>query len=51
MSVMGIFVNTILYPFSSTAVAIYGISLKVQNMAQIMVMGMNNGLIPIIAYN
>lgn len=51
MSVMGIFVNTILYQFSYTAVAIYGISLRVQSMSQIVVMGMNNGLIPIIAYN
>lgn len=51
MSVMGIFINTILYQFSSTAVAIYGILLKVQNLALIGVQGMNNGLIPIIAYN
>ena len=51
MSVMGIFINTILYQFSSTAVAIYGILLKCQNLAQIGVQGMNNGLIPIIAYN
>lgn len=51
MSFMGIFINTILYQFSSTAVAIYGIALKIQNLAQIAVMGMNNGLIPIIAYN
>lgn len=51
MSVMGIFINTILYQFSSTAVAIYGILLKVQNLAQIGVHGLNNGLIPIIAYN
>lgn len=51
MSVMGIFINTILYQFSATAVAIYGILLKVQNLAQIGVQGMNNGLIPIIAYN
>lgn len=51
MSVMGMFVNAILFQFSSTAVAIYGILLKVQNLAQIGVQGMNNGLIPIIAYN
>lgn len=51
VSVMGIFVNTLLYGFSSTAVAIYGICLKVQNIAQIVVQGMNNALIPIIAYN
>ena len=51
MSVMGIFINTILHQFSSTAVAIYGILLRVQNIAQIGVQGMNNALIPIIAYN
>lgn len=51
MSVMGIFINTILYHFSSTAVAVYGIVLKVQNLAQIGIQGLNNGLIPIIAYN
>lgn len=51
MSVMGIFINTMLYSFSSTAVAIYGILLKVQNIAQIFVHGMYNALIPIVAYN
>lgn len=51
MSVMGIFINTVLYGFSATAVAIYGICQKVQNIAQIVVHGMNNALIPIIAYN
>lgn len=51
MSVMGIFINTVLYGFSSTAVAIYGVCQKVQNIAQIVVHGMNNALIPIIAYN
>lgn len=51
MSVMGVFINTVLYGFSSTAVAIYGIGQKVQNIAQIAVQGMNNALIPIIAYN
>lgn len=51
ISIMGIFINTILYPFSSRAVAIYGVLTKVQNMAQICVHGMNNALIPIIAYN
>lgn len=51
MSVMGIFINTVLYGFSSTAVAIYGICQRIQNIAQIVVHGMNNALIPIIAYN
>lgn len=50
-SVVGIFINTILYGFSSTAVAVYGVCLKVQNIAQIVVHGINNALIPIIAYN
>lgn len=51
MSVMGVFINTILYQFSATSVAVYGILMKVQNIAQIAVHGMNNALIPIIAYN
>lgn len=51
MSFMGIFINAILYSFSSTAVAIYGILLKVQSMSQLVVHGVNNALIPIIAYN
>lgn len=50
-SVVGVFINTVLYGFSSTAVAIYGVCLRVQNIAQIVVHGMNNALIPIIAYN
>lgn len=50
-SIVGIFTNTVLYGFSSTAVAIYGVSLRVQNIAQIVVHGVNNALIPIIAYN
>lgn len=50
-SVAGVFINTVLYGFSSTAVAVYGVCLKVQNIAQIVVHGINNALIPIIAYN
>lgn len=50
-SVVGIFINTVLYGFSSTAVAIYGVCLRIQNIAQIVVHGINNALIPIIAYN
>lgn len=50
-SIVGVFINTVLYSFSSTAVAIYGISLRIQNIAQIVVHGVNNALIPIIAYN
>lgn len=50
-SVVGVFINTVLYGFSSTAVAIYGVCLRIQNIAQIVVHGINNALIPIIAYN
>ena len=50
-SVVGVFINTVLYGFSSTAVAVYGICLRIQNIAQIVVHGINNALIPIIAYN
>lgn len=51
VSVMGIVMNTILYGFSSTAVAVYGICARVQNLAGIPVHGIDNGLIPIVAYN
>ncbi len=51
VSFMGIAVNTILYGFSSTAVAVYGICARIQNLAGIPVHGIDNGLIPIIAYN
>lgn len=50
-SVVGILLNTILLGFSTTAVAIYGICLKIHNVACVGVHGINNGLIPIVAYN
>lgn len=51
VSCMGIVMNTILYSFSSTAVAVYGICARIQNIATIPVHGIDNGLIPIVAYN
>ncbi len=51
VSCMGIAINTILYSFSSTAVAVYGICARIQNIATIPVHGIDNGLIPIVAYN
>lgn len=51
VSCMGIVMNTILYGFSSTAVAVYGICARIQNIATIPVHGIDNGLIPIVAYN
>lgn len=51
VSVMGMLINTVLLVFSSTAVAIFGICTKVQNLVLIGVNGINIGLIPIVAYN
>lgn len=51
VSVMGIFINTVLITFSATAVAIFGICTKIQNLVVIGVNGINIGLIPIVAFN
>lgn len=51
VSLMGIFMNNILLAFSTTAVAVYGACIKVQSIVTIGVFGINNGLIPIVAYN
>lgn len=51
VSVMGIYINTVLITFSATAVAIFGICTKIQNLVIIGVNGINIGLIPIVAYN
>lgn len=50
-SVVSMTVNTLLIAFSSTAVAVFGVCTKVQNLALVGVRGINNGLIPIVAYN
>jgi putative MATE family efflux protein len=50
-SVMTYLFNKILYSFSSVAVAVFGIYYKVQSMALMPVFGMNNGMVPIVAYN
>ncbi|MCD1147853.1 MATE family efflux transporter [Peptoniphilus sp. KCTC 25270] len=44
-------INTILGWFSSTAVVAYGIYFKLQSFVLLPVFGMNNGMVPIIAYN
>ena len=38
-------------PFSSTAVAVYGVCARMQNVVTVGVHGIDNGLIPIVAYN
>ena len=44
-------VNNILKNFSSTAIAVFGAYFKLQSFAFMPVFGLNNGMIPIIAYN
>ena len=43
--------NTILLAFSSTAVAVYGVCSRMMGLCTVGVHGINNGLIPIAAYN
>lgn len=47
----GIALNTMLQGFSSTAVAIMGICNRIQGLATLPPHGINNALIPIVAYN
>ena len=50
-SVMSYGLNRILFTFSSTAVAVFGAYFKLQSFVFMPVFGMNNGIVPIIAYN
>lgn len=50
-SVMVFGLNMILMTFSSTAVAVFGVYFKLQSFIFMPVFGMNNGMIPIIAFN
>jgi putative MATE family efflux protein len=50
-SLIGIFMNSILIGFSTTAVAVYGVCSKIQNLVTVGVHGIDNGVIPIVAYN
>lgn len=43
--------NTILLSFSSTAVAVFGVCCRMQGICTVAVHGINNGLIPVVAYN
>ena len=51
MSVMSFFMNKILKGFSETAVAVYGVYFRLQSFFFMPVFGMNNGIIPVLAYN
>lgn len=50
-SVMTFGMNKILLAFTSTATAVFGVYFKLQSFIFMPVMGLNNGMVPIIAYN
>lgn len=50
-SVMTYCMNKILMVFSSTAVAVFGVYFKLQSFVFMPIFGLNNGMIPIIAFN
>lgn len=50
-SVMTFGMNKILIAFSATATAVFGVYFKLQSFAFMPVFGLNNGMVPIIAYN
>ena len=50
-SVMTYGMNMILITFSSTATAVFGVYFKLQSFFFMPVFGLNNGMIPIVAYN
>jgi len=50
-SVMTYGMNRILLSFSSTATAVFGVYFKLQSFIFMPVFGLNNGMVPIIAYN
>jgi putative MATE family efflux protein len=50
-SVMVFLLDIILGAFTSTAVAVFGVYFKLQSFVFMPVFGLNNGMIPIIAYN
>ena len=50
-SVMTFLMNQILIAFSATAVAVFGVYFKLQSFIFMPIFGMNNGTVPIVAYN
>jgi len=50
-SITTYFLNIILSAFSSTAIAVYGVYFKLNSFIFMPVFGLNNGMVPIIAYN
>jgi Na+-driven multidrug efflux pump len=50
-SVMTFWVNKILLTFTPTAAAVFGVYFKLQSFVFMPVFGLNNGMVPILAYN
>ena len=50
-SVMTFSMNKILMAFTSTATAVFGVYFKLQSFIFMPIIGMNNGMVPIVAYN
>ncbi len=50
-SMSSFFINQTLLTYSTTATAVYGIWLKLQNFCYMPAFGMNNGMVPILSYN
>jgi Na+-driven multidrug efflux pump len=50
-SVMTFGMNNILLAFSSTATAVFGVYFKLQSFILMPVLGLNNGMVPILSYN
>ena len=50
-SVMTFGINKILISFTTTATAVFGVYFKLQSFVFMPIFGLNNGMVPIIAYN
>ncbi|MBQ1489499.1 MAG: MATE family efflux transporter [Eubacterium sp.] len=50
-SVMNYAMNHILIAFSSTAVAVFGVYFRLQSFIFMPIFGLNNGIVPVVAYN
>ncbi len=50
-SMSSFFVNQIFLQYSTTATAVYGVWMKLQNFCYMPSFGMNNGMVPILSYN
>ena len=50
-SVMTYGINLILIPFTTTAAAVFGVYFRLQSLLIMPIFGLNNGMVPIVAYN